>query len=104
MTKTRVAESKESSDLRQRAAELLRGHVRDLHAPAPEEVQQLVYELEVHRIELEMQNEELRETQQRLEASRDRYADLYDFAPLGYFSLDQHGRIREINLAAAEML
>ena len=104
MTKTRAVELQDSSDLRQRAAELLRGHIRDLRAPSPEEVQQLVYELEVHRIELEMQNEELRETQQQLEASRDRYADLYDFAPLGYVSLDQHGRIQEINLAAAKML
>ncbi len=104
MTKTRAVESQVSSDLRQRAAQLLRGHIRDPHAPSPEEVEQLVYELEVHRIELEMQTDELRETQQQLEASRDRYADLYEFAPLGYVSLDHHGRIREINHAAAKML
>jgi PAS domain S-box-containing protein len=123
MAKTRRVESKGSSQkagwaehsephgrapsifqLRKSAEELLSTHISDLEAPSPEEVQQLVYELEVHRIELEMQNEELREAQQALEASRDRYADLYDFAPLGYVSLDQHGRIREINLAAAKLL
>ena len=67
-------------------------------------MEQLVHELEVHRIELEMQNEELRKTLQSLEESRDRYLDLYDFAPLGYVSLEQHGHIREINLAAANLL
>src|SRR4030067_74532 len=100
MAKRARAEPADSSNLRKRAEELLSSHISDLEAPSPEEVQQLVYELEVHQIELEMQNEELREAQQALEESRDRYVDLYDFAPLGYVSLDQHGRIREINLAA----
>lgn len=104
MVKRGRAEPADSSNLRKSAEELLSRHISDLEAPSPEEVQQLVYELEVHRIELEMQNEELREAQQELEASRDRYADLYDFAPLGYVSLDKHGRIQEINLAAAKLL
>ena len=104
MVKRGRAEPADSSNLRKSAEELLSTHISDLEAPSPEEVQQLVYELEVHRIELEMQNEELREAQQELEASRDRYADLYDFAPLGYVSLDKHGRIQEINLAAAKLL
>ncbi len=104
MVKSAKAEPADSSNLRKSAEELLSRHISDLEAPSPEEVEQLVYELEVHRIELEMQNEELREAQQELEASRDRYADLYDFAPLGYVSLDKHGRIQEINLAAAKLL
>jgi PAS domain S-box-containing protein len=91
-------------DLRQRAEELLGKHIRDLRAPARQEIQQLVHELEVHRVELEMQNRDLREAQQELEAARDRYADLYDFAPLGYVTLDGRGLIREINLTAARML
>jgi len=104
MVKRGRAEPADSSNLRKSAEELLSMHISDLEAPSPEEVEQLVYELEVHRIELEMQNEELREAQQELEASRDRYADLYDFAPLGYVSLDKHGRIQEINLTAAKLL
>jgi PAS domain S-box-containing protein len=92
------------SDLRERAEELLRAHGDGPCAPLPEDVQRLVHELEVHQVELEMQNEALREAQRELEASRDRYADLYDFAPVGYVTLDQNGLIRQINLTAAGML
>jgi PAS domain S-box-containing protein len=64
----------------------------------------LVHELQVHQVELEMQNRELREAQTRLEASRARYTELFDRAPIGYATVDRNGLILEINLTAAAML
>jgi len=64
----------------------------------------MLHELQVYQMELELQNRELREAQHELEETRDRYADLYDFAPLAYFTFDSHGSIQELNLAAANLL
>jgi len=72
--------------------------------PSVEEVKTLVHELRVYQVELEMQNQELREAQERLEASRDRYTDLFEFAPLGYFILDKNGLIVNANLTGCSML
>ncbi len=96
-----------SSGLRKRAEESLRRKVadrEDISALSPEEVQRLVHELRVHQIELEMQNDELRRAQLEAEESRDRYLDLYDYAPVGYLALDKNALILEANLSGAGLL
>ena len=70
----------------------------------PKTVRRLVYDLRVHQIELEIQNEELRGLQQELEASKSRFKDLYDFAPAGYITVSNQGVIVEANRTAATLL
>src|SRR5271163_1396245 len=78
---------------------------RPEHAPtlSSEESRTLLHDLRVHQIELEMQNEELRRTQEELETSRARYFDLYDLAPVGYFTVSDKGLILEANFTAATL-
>jgi PAS domain S-box-containing protein len=94
--------------LRKRAETLLREKAAQipetLNPPIPESLQSTLHELRVHQIELEMQNDELRRIQAELEASRSRYFDLYDLAPVGYFTLSEEGLILEANLTAAMLL
>jgi PAS domain S-box-containing protein len=68
------------------------------------ESQRLVHELEVHQVELEMQNDELRRFREESELSRNMYAELYDFAPIAYFTFDSHGVIQEVNHTCAHLL
>lgn len=68
------------------------------------DVQKLVHLLEVSQIELEHQNQELRITEQELEASRNKYVNLFDFSPIPYFALDSEGIVKEVNLRAGTML
>jgi len=77
--------------------------VKNLDMESPKEMQKLVHQLQVHQVELEMQNEELRRTQFELETARLRYFDLYDLAPVGYCTLSEHGLILEANLMAAKL-
>ena len=93
------------SDLRKRAEEKVRaGEAKTQESPLPDETGQVLHELRVHQIELEMQNEELRRAHAELEASRARYFDLYDLAPVGYFTISKKGLILEANLTAAGLL
>ncbi|MGZ4972069.1 MAG: ATP-binding protein [Limisphaerales bacterium] len=66
--------------------------------------QRVLHELQVHQVELEMQNAELQEARGRMESLLEKYTDLYDFAPVGYLSLDEAGRILEVNLTGASLL
>lgn len=99
-----VKQSGVPDDLRKRAEELQKNRPSSTQSLSPREIQALLHELQVHQIELEMQNEDLRRTQQELAASRDKYADLYDFSPMGYFSLDKAGSILEANLSGSVLL
>jgi len=104
MKKDRTTEARQLKELRNRAEKLLSGRAEDIQGIPGDDIQKLVHELQVHQIELEMQNEELRKAQVELEESRNRYYDLYDFAPIGYFTFDQKGLILEVNLAGADLL
>jgi PAS domain S-box-containing protein len=66
--------------------------------------ERLLHELEVHQIELELQNAELRQVRDDLEAALENYTDLYDFAPAGYFTLAANGAIRQVNLTGAHLV
>jgi PAS domain S-box-containing protein len=90
--------------LRHRAEDWLRLSRQDIANMPVREVQDLVHELQVHQVELQMQNEDLRQAQADLEASRDKYWNLFDFAPVGYFTLDTNGIVIEANLVAAQQL
>jgi len=94
-------------ELRRRAEEQYRLDCMDedgLPGGSPVGTENLLHELRVHQIELEMQNEELRRSQQEIETVRARYFDLYDLAPVGYLTFSEKGLIRETNLAAETMI
>jgi len=92
------------SELRKKAEEKFKTKIYPPKAISDKKTWQLIHEMQVHQIELEMQNEELRKAQTELEESRTRYSDLYDFAPVGYFTFDKNGLILEANLTAAKEL
>lgn len=99
------APTESALSLQQRAVEMARlDEEAALKTLSLDDARQLFHELRVYQIELEMQNEELRQTRHELEVSRSRYFDLYNLAPVGYLTLNEQGLILEINLAAADML
>lgn len=95
----------DTEDLRRKAETFLRGGKPPAAAPPPaSDAVRLVHELQVHQIELELQCEELRNANLATEESRNRYEELYESIPVGYFSLTPHGAILDVNPAGAEML
>jgi signal transduction histidine kinase len=94
-----------SAKLRRHAEEHLRIIKTELHPPRTKDATlRLVHELEVHQIELEMQNAELRQARDDIETALNRYSDLYDFAPVGYVTLGHNGDISAMNLAGAGLI
>jgi PAS domain S-box-containing protein len=97
--------SDDAARLRRRAEARLTARAAGGHPPrTAADLQRLLHELQVHQIELELQNEELRQARDQVEAGLARYTDLYDFAPVGYVTLDRAGAIRQANLACARLL
>jgi hypothetical protein len=91
--------------LRIKAEELLKEKQKKADITILEtDAKKLLHELQVHQIELEMQNEELQEAYNTAEKALKKYTMLYDFAPTGYFTLDSDGSICELNFTGAEML
>lgn len=90
--------------LRKRAEKALQEGTANVIGLKSEDVQRLLHEMDVYQTELESQNEELRQIQEDLEESRNKYSDLYDFAPVGYFTVGRDWKILEVNLTGADML
>jgi len=97
-----------AAELRRQAEEIARDNAakspKHVEALSPEETQHMLHELQVHQIELEMQNEELRKAQVELDAGRVRYFDLYDLAPVGYVTISEQGLLLEANLTTTTLL
>ncbi len=119
MTGEKTSESKVFANLRERALEELRSkypnvndiklrsqidRLEDISKVSIEELPRLIYEVQVYQIELELQNEELRRTYEKLESAKTKYESLYNSAPVGYVTLDMEGRITEANAMAAHIL
>ena len=96
--------SPETTDLQKRAEKFPHKPPSDLKELSGENLKNLIEELRIHQVELEMQGEDLRRSQGELQEARDRYRELYDFAPVGYLTLSEKGIIQAANLAATTLL
>ncbi len=105
MIKSRIP-SADFALLRQQAEEHLNAtpEKNPAFSKSPADMQRIIHELAVYQIELEMQQDELLQARAELEESLDCYTELYDFAPLGYLTLDREGIIRKANLSASKLL
>jgi PAS domain S-box-containing protein len=94
-----------ADELRRRAKHRLREQpANGARIETKADTQRLIQELQIHQIELELQNEELKQAKAEVDAGLEKYTDLYDFAPVGYFSLDEQGLILDMNFTGASLL
>jgi PAS domain-containing protein len=91
-------------ELRQIAKARLQTKTPKVTLPLVEDTQKLLHELQVHQIELEMQNDELREAKDAKDLALYRFTELFDFAPVAYFTLDKTSKITQVNLLGASLL
>lgn len=99
-----IQRDEHSETIRKRAETMLAHSGADIADMSSDDVQKLLFEFQVHQIELKMQNEELHRAHQELIESRDNYAQLYDSSPLGYLTLNESGLIQKANIAAGNLL
>ncbi len=91
--------------IRKKAEEVLKSKKKDTEQEQHEsDIKKLLHELQVHQIELEMQNNELQNAYQTAHEALKKYTILYDFAPMGYMTIDGNGTIYDLNFSAADML
>ena len=93
---------RQAEDLRRKAENALQRNPLVQREP-PADLNRLIHELQVHQIELEMQNDELRRTQEELAEAHERYFELFDLAPVGYFVLSDKSEFLEANLMGARL-
>jgi PAS domain S-box-containing protein len=98
------APSQKCSELRRQAEALLKAESVSPGELSPQEAARLIHELQVHQVELAIQNEELRHTQMELIEAARKYTELYDFAPAGHLTVNKLGEILEANLSAMTIL
>jgi len=92
------------ADLRKQAEDIIKLQPEKLREIPEENIQRLIHELQTHQIELDMQNDELRQIEQELSTLYDQYFELYDLAPVGYFTISEKGLIQKVNLTGAGLL
>ncbi len=102
--KKKRSQPADAAELRRRAEAKLSERKKKAAREAEVDSQRLIHELQVHQIELEMQNEELMQSRAQLEEAYRQFSNLYDFAPVGYFTLARDGTIHDANLAGTNLL
>lgn len=94
----------DAETIRRKAEALLKDEYPEQKLSSDEDLHPILHELRVHQVELELQNDELRRIQEELQATQRKYFDLFNLAPVGYFSFNQQGHIVELNLTASQLL